>query len=281
MADTLLRKSSNCRRTRHTGAGFTLVELLVVVSVIALLIAILLPSLKKARAQAKSVKCRTNLRQISLAWQDYVVDHDGRFLQGFNSNINFGGRQGNGGAYYGGTDPQEWPKPSVCHSPVPKPLNPYLGLPETTWNGAEEFHCPADRGSARRGPTFFSFYGNSYVTNPMLIDQEQIYVPSSPDYECRAPLLEAVNERLAGISISKVTSNPAKLLLLGDSGWAMEYLYNIRERIEWHDKPFWHNVAFLDGHAEFVKVAKGRYVTESYTIVPFQDLLAEAASCPP
>ena len=65
---------------RNRARAFTLVELLVVISIIALLIAILLPSLKRARDQAKDAVCRSGLHQLGVANQYYVSDHNDRLM---------------------------------------------------------------------------------------------------------------------------------------------------------------------------------------------------------
>jgi prepilin-type N-terminal cleavage/methylation domain-containing protein/prepilin-type processing-associated H-X9-DG protein len=67
---------------RGSPPGFTLVELLVVVAVIALLAGMLLPALAKARGRALRVACLSNLRQVGLAIEQYSGDYSGRVPYG-------------------------------------------------------------------------------------------------------------------------------------------------------------------------------------------------------
>lgn len=63
-------------------SGFTLLELLVAVAIIALLVAVLLPGLAAARGQAKSTVCRSNIRQIMSANEYYAQENEGLYIPG-------------------------------------------------------------------------------------------------------------------------------------------------------------------------------------------------------
>jgi prepilin-type N-terminal cleavage/methylation domain-containing protein/prepilin-type processing-associated H-X9-DG protein len=62
----------HCRASR----GFTLIELLVVIAIIGILAALLLPTLSKSKAQAQSISCLNNLKQLQTCWHMYTMDND-------------------------------------------------------------------------------------------------------------------------------------------------------------------------------------------------------------
>ena len=59
--------------------GFTLIELMIVIAIIAILAAILVPNFVRARAQGQLTACKSNLKNVGTALEMYAVDHNGRY----------------------------------------------------------------------------------------------------------------------------------------------------------------------------------------------------------
>ena len=117
--------SYQCFSWRCASRGFTLIELLVVIAIIAILAALLLPALARAKAKAQQIKCVSNQKQIGIALMLYASDNGDVMPRLLDWNA-LGGKDGSYDFFVAATN---------------RGLYSYQGNPEI-------FHCPADHGDA-------------------------------------------------------------------------------------------------------------------------------------
>lgn len=199
--------------------SFTLVELLVIISILGIMMGMLLPVLGRARERTKVVKCASNLRQIYSAFTMYLQDADEVvFWQSTNIAL-----LGMDWYVYGGreTNNANTGQAGLFNNIVPRPLNQYAN------NRIELFHCPADNKSLlwAGGYTHFDWVGNSY------------------NYNANGNPFGGGGGGLNAIRFSSVR-DPAKTVLFLDASLVKATNY-------------WHpggkaNVCFADGHVVFM-----------------------------
>lgn len=180
-------------------AGFTLVELLVVISIIALLISILLPSLRKARDQAKDTLCKANLHQLGISIQYYVQDSGDRlpWIPGVPSSV-----------------------PEIHNAPYKQYrqillLWPYL-------KDLKIYQCPKAKSSNAIGGR----PGPRTVTAPEFVEQQDRATPTMTQYFAvkSDPLVRDFVQRrdFSFVSIQEFTDSSTRLL----KGVFTEYWFN-------------------------------------------------------
>jgi prepilin-type N-terminal cleavage/methylation domain-containing protein len=240
--------------------GFSLLELLISIAVIALLVSMLLPALAYARETGYRAVCANNLRQMNIGWQGYLQDHKESFpvamaLPEWNY----------GGVTFVGSD-----KRPVLDAA--RPINRYLssapvGQTAAASDASKLFHCPSDSGvwqrdSLRRGAGVsilgqaggercYDFYGNSYCANTQLFGSGR-----GPDVSNGA------------LRLSDIQTDTSRLLIAGDAAWRFALPETAGEGLEasWHRTQDCGNFLAADGSIRFVNFAQG--LGREFTVSP-------------
>lgn len=149
--------------------GFTLLELLAVIATIAILAALLLPVLTKAKVKAQQTTCLSNLRQLSFAWQIYFGDHNDRLVQSYPTN--------NPNAWVQGdmTKATEACNADLLRQGELYPYNRDVGI----------YHCPADKGAVTGATTTATV--RSYSMNAFMGERDASLGPIPPSADGYVP----------------------------------------------------------------------------------------------
>ena len=206
--------------------GFTLIELLVVISIIALLLAILMPALGRAKEAAKRVVCLSNQRQLGLAWTVYAESNDGKMcsprpMGGTSNDAKYSWIKWTGSGWPDTWNDQEW-EDSIK-----------MGALWDYTKSEGVFRCPA---------------GNK---------DEQITYAGFASMGWMSPLNRAVDGPIFK-SISRI-KQPVRRAVFIDEGKLTSDFFSVNyiEETWWDQPPNRHNygvtMSFADGHAEYWK----------------------------
>jgi prepilin-type N-terminal cleavage/methylation domain-containing protein/prepilin-type processing-associated H-X9-DG protein len=245
--------STDGRRRSPVFGGFTLIELLVVIAIIAILAAMLLPSLAKAKQQAQGTKCLSDQRQLTLAWIMYSADFQGRLVPNGDESSEPASLTDPAGQL-GGTLVQWCPgRQDLAADLSPVTANPnvgfewiQLGLMYPYVKSPGVYHCPADNATVLSFgvpcPHVRSMSMNTWLSPIAPYDNNKTMTSYYKESDLRQ--LGPVNTWVF------IDENP---LSINDGSFIAE-----EDIDEWVDYPAsYHNhaagISFADGHAQIKK----------------------------
>ncbi len=236
---------------RHKKGGFTLIELLVVIAIIAILAAMLLPALAKAKLKAQVTQSLNNIKQVQLGWQMYAGDSNDYMvpnapLTAAHSANTWCGTQGEDWHYSGAnTNPAQY---------TGSIIGPYMG------SQLGVYKCPGDNIPSDNGPRIRSYSMNGQMG--ML------------DPTARANCLLWNPGYRAFIKVSDLTQlSPVNAFIFCDETmWTLNdgWMQIDCNHPQWPDVPAAYlggrnEFSFADGHSEVRK-----WLTSSLKVVPYQ-----------
>ncbi len=258
----------------NTKRAFTLIELLVVISVIAILLAILMPSLKMAKEAGQRIACLGNLKGLQMAWELYANANDDKIVNGeqdgFGTDGKCGARNGNE-QYWCGDDTTPWQELGRTHLAMPLQISaiqagalyPYI-------KSLKLYHCPTGiRNEWRNYAIVDSMNGRTQDGRNVLINGASKVVGDTVVYIKRK---------------AQIKKPPASMrLVFGDEGMATadSIATFFMNEYWWDPAQVRHSngntYTFADGHAEYWKwkgkgtIQNGRLAAPVQSFRPVSD----------
>ncbi len=238
--------------------GFTLIELLVVIAIIAILAAMLLPALAKAKLTAQRTLCMSNQHQLGLAWIMYPDDHDGQLVPNVSDSSGNPFNWNTTPSWDGLANQMDWTTAPV-NTNGPALVATNQGLLGTYLSGNfRVFKCPGDTIAGPNGSRVRSYSMNSMMNGFNSQSQYLNGVLRNPDGSINTSGARVSPYRLY-IKYSSITApQPSKAWVLidehGDSINDGFFWVNMSLN-QWEDVPASYHgesgcLSFADGHAE-------------------------------